>query len=716
MKLKSGLMDKNMSNSNKFHLRKDSWSFLNYPDKYIEVWEKANSPRKLSPCSTKREFLTASDILTRLMDKKGILLADDVGLGKTTVAALVAWVFAGKGMKVRILAPNKHMKRRWAEEMESHIEPIKSMAKNLIVDKKNLKKTTTQRLNSFNIEITTHKLYSVLNCDLLIIDEVHHAKGKSSDFAKELRKNSKNFDKALILTATPFSINIEELNRMLTLIEASGTEDEVLAFDSELYQLWNKENIDIEESGNKLAEAAQNAVNALKPHVIRHCIKDLEDDEQKEIGKEKREFEISVPQVDSDSLEILLRTDRLLKLCKDMDIWKQNRKNDPRFHVGWAHLREVIDEVEEKKNRKSKKKNSDNLQIIDEYIKKIKKLLKKAENQDHPKTKAVAEEVKRIVDNGEKVLIFCDHHATASEITSVIASKLERKMPFRDRQLWDEAWEDVLPTKCSENSPHNLEKLRKAFIYWLCSPNICAQITNWLEKVPRNANKLANELKNTHAKKNIKCKTIADEAYDLFCKLTDPESKSTIAVLRSISNSKDFKARMPYGGDIPMPAVFAIAEPKDDKWKFLFFQKEPDTAMAIFNSPFGPDVLVTTDRLSEGIDLHGCCRYIIHYELDPSPIRTIQREGRIRRINSWAAKTKEPIEIAYPSFPGTRDEKLVEIMRGRIQRFDLLLGGVGTEITSDNDDNYLNIKREKRRLEIIEVARQKLSNLSLSSK
>lgn len=45
-------------------------------------------------------------------------------------------------------------------------------------------------------------------------------------------------------------------------------------------------------------------------------------------------------------------------------------------------------------------------------------------------------------------------------------------------------------------------------------------------------------------------------------------------------------------------------------------------------------VLVTTDHLSEGVDLHRWCRHLIHYELDPSPIRTIQRNGRIRRIDS----------------------------------------------------------------------------------
>ncbi len=100
---------------------------------------------------------------------------------------------------------------------------------------------------------------------------------------------------------------------------------------------------------------------------------------------------------------------------------------------------------------------------------------------------------------------------------------------------------------------------------------------------------------------------------------------------------------------------------------------KPDIVLALFNSPFGPDVLVTTDRLSEGVDLHRCCRHLIHYELDPSPVRTLQRNGRVRRVGSWAALTKAPICYAYPTFGGTRDEKAVGVMRQRINAFGLLL-------------------------------------------
>ena len=131
--------------------------------------------------------------------------------------------------------------------------------------------------------------------------------------------------------------------------------------------------------------------------------------------------------------------------------------------------------------------------------------------------------------------------------------------------------------------------------------------------------------------------------------------------------------------------------------------------MAIFNSPFGPEVFVATDKLSEGVDLHGCCRHLMHYELDPSPIRTVQRNGRVRRVGSWSALKKEPIFIAYPALGGTRDQRLVEIMRQRLVQFDLLFGGANVSIETETTDEKLD--RQKKALS---VAQGRLSRLSLA--
>jgi RecG-like helicase len=107
---------------------KDSASYL---AEYNADQENKRRDRQLLPAPTKRQMATAFEILRRLKrarrpgspetpQQRGVLLADDVGLGKTAVGALVAGIFAGKGFRVRILAPNASMARRWLDELRSH--------------------------------------------------------------------------------------------------------------------------------------------------------------------------------------------------------------------------------------------------------------------------------------------------------------------------------------------------------------------------------------------------------------------------------------------------------------------------------------------------------------------------------------------------------------------------------------------------------------------
>jgi hypothetical protein len=133
--------------------------------------------------------------------------------------------------------------------------------------------------------------------------------------------------------------------------------------------------------------------------------------------------------------------------------------------------------------------------------------------------------------------------------------------------------------------------------------------------------------------------------------------------------------------------ILAIHEGVDRKAPVLDSPHDEAIARGVFNSPFGPDVLITTDKLAEGIDLHRWCRIVIHYELDPSPIRIVQRNGRVRRVGCWAARLGKPVEFHYPTFHGTRDERLVNAIRHRLERFDRLLGHVGGQVYPEYDDS-----------------------------
>ena len=57
-----------------------------------------------------------------------------------------------------------------------------------------------------------------------------------------------------------------------------------------------------------------------------------------------------------------------------------------------------------------------------------------------------------------------------------------------------------------------------------------------------------------------------------------------------------------------------------------------------FNSPFWPFVLATTSVGQEGLDFHGYCRDIVHWNLPTSPVELEQREGRLTRRDGLAVR------------------------------------------------------------------------------
>jgi hypothetical protein len=237
------------------------------------------------------------------------------------------------------------------------------------------------------------------------------------------------------------------------------------------------------------------------------------------------------------------------------------------------------------------------------------------------------------------------------------------------------------------------------FIDWLCADLVRSQTWTWLQarRIPKG--RLAEGLRTTVGRNDRGGVPVAEAARALYATLL--KSKSSRAVLREAGDNPE---HLP--GASGSSRVLGVCEPSADGGEGHLFvhNQQPDTIISIFNSPFGPDALVVTDKLSEGIDLHRYCRHLIHYELDPSPIRTVQRNGRLRRVNSWAAVTGQPICYAYPAFPGTRDHRLVQIMKKRIDSFSLLLGGV----QSFEVDEIVGVE-ERWRNEVVALAKAQLA-------
>lgn len=687
----------------------NSWRFLkaeaaaNYIDVYERYRQQDIGPKTLVEATTERQFRTAADILDRLNGgRKGILLADDVGLGKTTVATLCALVIAGKQGRVRILAPNEMMARRWRKELKIHVDALARFAPHLnLAGVQSTPNINLSRLNKGQIAVSTHAKATQLTCDLLIVDEVHRTRSEKSPLASLIKRQRQDITHLVVLTATPFSIDPRDLGRLLTRIEAGA---EVIAgmsdFAKRLDALWKgKATGEPAALAAALAKSARDAVEAMKPYIIRHGIDDLTARERSKFG----EFEVggTRSEVGADMLEVMLRADRALNLGLQTSAWSKKRRNDPRYHVARGKLVEDLTELETSVRHLHAPEALYAATHAQQALLRLKKV------RVHPKIEATATDVQAIVDRNEKVLVFCDHHLPASELATVLAARMRRPALgiAPDIKIWMAAWDAILPA-LPAGSRRDASIRRQAFIDWLCSDGMRCQIGGWLTESLRqglDAKRLKAALQRHTARNNQRCQKIATHAIELYQQLTEVTSGSTRAQLL-----RGDAAALPGACMANVCAVCNI--PIGATNTSYFFQNQPDTVLAIFNSPFGPDVLIATDKLSEGVDLHRFCRHLIHHELDPSPVRTVQRNGRLRRVDSWAARMHEPIVVSYPAMKGTRDERAVEIMQVRLQQFDLLLGGVGQDIDPDESAESC-----AHTLSVLREARGKMGRLSLRS-
>lgn len=64
--------------------------------------------------------------------------------------------------------------------------------------------------------------------------------------------------------------------------------------------------------------------------------------------------------------------------------------------------------------------------------------------------------------------------------------------------------------------------------------------------------------------------------------------------------------------------------------------------MRAFNTPFFPDILVCSEVMGEGVDLHRYCRYVIHHDLAWNPSQIEQRTGRVDRLGCKAENRSLP--------------------------------------------------------------------------
>ncbi len=111
---------------------------------------------------------------------------------------------------------------------------------------------------------------------------------------------------------------------------------------------------------------------------------------------------------------------------------------------------------------------------------------------------------------------------------------------------------------------------------------------------------------------------------------------------------------------------------------------ERDRYFLGFNTPYRPEILITTSVGQEGIDLHRECRHVIHHDLCWNPAVLEQRTGRVDRIGSKVHREQASarrgagaprLEVVVPYLAATYDERMFEELYRRSQLLEVTLGG-----------------------------------------
>jgi ERCC4-related helicase len=158
----------------------------------------------------------------------GVLLADEVGLGKTIEAGIViAQMWAERKRSILLIVPAS-LRNQWLSELDE-----KFYLKSMILESKNYNKFKKEgKLNPFkqkdNIVICSYNFaaqkaidVSNIKWDLVVIDEAHRLRNvyKKSNVVGNKLKTALANNRKLLLTATPLQNSLMELYGLVSIID-----------------------------------------------------------------------------------------------------------------------------------------------------------------------------------------------------------------------------------------------------------------------------------------------------------------------------------------------------------------------------------------------------------------------------------------------------------------------------------------------------------------
>lgn len=158
----------------------------------------------------------------------GIILADEVGLGKTIEAGLVIEYLINTGARKILIVLPATLRKQWEIELKEKFNLNSLILDRLTIEKdeKAIKKSLESKddcqviLTSYDFSSKLIKKYPKVKWDLLVIDEAHNMRNvfHGAKRAKSLYEISNGIPK-ILLTATPLQNSLSDLHGVISFID-----------------------------------------------------------------------------------------------------------------------------------------------------------------------------------------------------------------------------------------------------------------------------------------------------------------------------------------------------------------------------------------------------------------------------------------------------------------------------------------------------------------
>ena len=584
----------------------------------------------------------------------GVILADVVGLGKSIIASAVAHL---SGLEVVIICP-PHLKPQWEEYMNDFRVP-----------QRRIFSTDVRKIN----EALEH--YRGKGSEkLVIVDEAHRFRNQDSSSYQALHELCQG-NKVMLLTATPFNNRPGDIYAMLKLFQIPGNSSlkSVGSLSHEFRKIikkykrvekWRREGKETERQIEaELDYISRKMRVVIEPVVIRRSRIDLQKVKRWREDLEDLDINLQTPEPPTllkydleDVEEIYLKTLEELVPKDDGGRGYNATRYMPLGYVKEEFLEIVQQQFGEERIDVVAQKN------IASFMRRL--LVRRFESS----IPAFYSTLDSIISSAERIKDWHDHHKK-------IPVFKKGDIPDLSKEIVEDWNEDEVEAYFENIDPEQeySDQIEKGM--HLVDVKYIGD--DFIKDLKRDIELLKNIKKRWEEKINIDpklrfFKTHIKERLDenpdrkivIFSEFAD-----TIDYLYDCL-SKDFR-------------VFKHKGSTSTKSKKKKIKKNFDASLSKEKQSDDYDVLLTTDSLSEGYNLHRA-GVIYNYDIPYNPTRVIQRIGRINRVDK---KTFDKIYIYnfFPSLIGEKETRTRQISTLKMEMVHSLLGEDVQALTPDEE-------------------------------